>query len=71
MRERRGAIQQARWFRTGIAALVVLLVAIATAMVASGPVVQVMPSVAAIASVVGIGAFLRWAVLRDKGTSAQ
>jgi hypothetical protein len=54
--------QQARWFRGGMVAFVVLLAAIATGIVVHGHIGQIMPTVAAIASVVGIGALLRWAV---------
>jgi hypothetical protein len=61
--------QQARWFRGGMVAFVVLLAAIATGMVVRGHIGQIMPIVAAIASVVGIGALLRWAVLREKTDS--
>jgi hypothetical protein len=62
--------QQARWFRGGMVACVVLLAAIATGIVARGHIGQTMPIVAGIASVVSIGALLRWAVLREKAKSS-
>lgn len=58
--------RQGRWFRGGMVAFVVLLAAIATGTVARGHIGQIMPIVAAIASVMGIGAIFRWAVLREK-----
>jgi hypothetical protein len=58
--------RQGRWFRGGMVTFVVLLAAIATGMVARGHIGQIMPIVAAIASVMGIGAIFGWAVLREK-----
>jgi hypothetical protein len=61
--------QQTRWFQVGMGAFAVLLTSIAVAILVSGSIVTVMPTVAAIASVVGIGALFRWAVLRERAKS--
>jgi hypothetical protein len=55
--------KQARLFLVAIA---VLLVALTTAIVGPEHIVHIMTTVAALASVVGIGVLLRWAVLYDK-----
>jgi cobalamin biosynthesis protein CobD/CbiB len=61
----------ARWPWGGIAALVVLLATIVTGVVAHGHIEQVVRTVAAIVSVVGIGAVFRWAVLRERAKSSD
>jgi hypothetical protein len=56
----------ARWFRGGMAAFAVLVASIATATLVHASIDRSMPMVAAIASIAGIGALLRWAVLRER-----
>lgn len=61
--------QQSPWFQVGMVALVVLPASVAIAILVNGCVATVMPTIAAIASVVGIGALLRWAVLPERPKS--
>jgi hypothetical protein len=61
--------QQTLWLWGGMVAVAVLLAAIATATLVHGGIDTVMSTVAAIASVVGIGAIFRWAVLRERTRS--
>ena len=63
--------RQARWFRGAMLAFVVLLAAIVTGVVAHGHIEQVVTTVAAISSVVYIGAIFRWAVLHERAKSSD
>jgi hypothetical protein len=49
-----------------MAAFAVVVASIAAAMLARGSIGRSMLTIAAIASIVGIGALLRWAVLRER-----
>jgi len=62
--------QQARWFWTGVVALVMILAAGGIAAVGHGD-AQVLKGVQIAAAVICVGSFFRWAVLRERARSTD